>query len=203
MRRILGLAAVGLAALAAGVANGSAAVNGCSGQTYTQPFLPWLDPASYVLDPGATFEDALPGWTLAGGAKVVAGNESYSVNAKGDSHSLSLPPGSSATSAPICVTLAHPTVRFFARNTGSALSALSALSVSVRFPTVLGTATLPIGVVAGGSAWQPTLPILILLNATALVSPNGTIPVQFTFAPLLSGGAWQVDDVYVDPYKSG
>ena len=200
MRRVLGLAAVGLAALAAGVANGSAAVNGCGGQTYTQPFLPWLDPASYVLDPGATFDGALPGWTLTGGAKVVSGNESYSVHGAGESHSLSLPSGSSATSAPICVTLAHPTVRFFARNTGSALSALS---VSVRFPTVLGTATLPVGVVASGSSWQPTLPILILLNVTALVSPNGTIPVQFTFAPLLSGGAWQLDDVYVDPYKSG
>jgi hypothetical protein len=199
VRIVVGLLAAGLGALAIGVAGGGAAVNGCTGQTYEQPFLPWLDPMSYVLVAGGTFEGSLPGWTLSGGAKIAAGNEPFYVHAKGESHSLSLPAGSSVTTASICVTLAHPDLRFFARNTGSVLSTLA---VSVVFPVLGGgKATLPIGTVVAGSSWQPTLPVPIVLNALALLAPNGTIPVSFVFKPLLFGGGWQVDDVYVDPYK--
>jgi len=198
-RIALGLLAAGLGALAIGAAGVGAAVNGCTGQTYQQPFLPWLDPMSYTLVSGGTFEGSLSGWTLSGGAKVVSGNEPFYVHAKGESHSLSLPAGSSVTTAPICVTLAHPDARFFVRNSGSLLSTLS---VSVVFPVLGGTATLPLTPVAAvGSAWQPTLQIPIVLNSLALVAPNGTIQVRFILKPLLLGGSWLVDDVYVDPYK--
>jgi hypothetical protein len=60
-RIVVGLPAAGLGALAIGVAGGGAAVNGCTGQTYEQPLLPWLDPMSYVLVAGGTFEGSLPG----------------------------------------------------------------------------------------------------------------------------------------------
>jgi hypothetical protein len=39
------------------------------------------------------------------------------------------------------------------------------------------------------------------VSALALASPDGAIPIAFRFTA--SGGAWQVDDVYVDPYRSG
>jgi len=186
------------AALAATVGAGSAAAaTGCEGQVYEQPFTRWLDYASYTLVPGGTFESSLTGWTLAGGAKVVSGNEPFDVHGNGESHSLSLPAGSSATTPTMCVTLAHPDLRFFARNTGSSLSALA---VSVTFPTLLGQVTLPVSAVVAGPSWAPTLPLPIVLNTLALVSPDGTIPVSFRFTPVL-GGNWQIDDTYVDPFK--
>jgi hypothetical protein len=98
-------------------------------------------------------------------------------------------------------TATSPTLRFFARNTGSALSQL-AVSVTVR-TTVLGITaetTLPLGVVLGTTTtWQPSLPTLIELSLNQLL--GGTTTVSLRFTPLLVGGAWQLDDVYVDPFK--
>jgi hypothetical protein len=56
----------------------------------------------------------------------------------------------------------------------------------------------PVGVVLGGS-WSPSLPFLFLGNLLPLL-PGQYTPVSFRFTPLL-GGNWQVDDVYVDPWK--
>ena len=56
-------------------------------------------------------------------------------------------------------------------------------------------------VVPGTGVWAPTLPLPFLVNATAAVAPNGTTPLAFRFTAL--SGRWQIDDVYVDPYKSG
>jgi hypothetical protein len=94
----LGLAVVlAVAALRVGATGVSAKTPDCPTYPMSQPFLPWLDLGSYFLMPGGSFENGAPGWTLAGGAKVVNGNESFSVGVAKDSHSLSLPPGSSAT----------------------------------------------------------------------------------------------------------
>jgi hypothetical protein len=92
------------------------------------------------------------------------------------------------------VGLEHPTLRFFARNTGSALSTLR---VDVRVETSLGLVlTLPLAVVVAGSSWQPTLPMPVLVNLLPLL-PGQYTPVAFRFTPL--GGNWRIDDVYVDP----
>ena len=58
------------------------------------------------------------GWTLERGAAVVHGNEPFYVGGGGDACALALPPGGSATTAPVCIGIEHPTLRFFARNTG-------------------------------------------------------------------------------------
>ena len=72
-------------------------------------------------------------------------------------------------------------------------------SIAVRFESTLGLRlTLPIGVVAAGDTWAPTLPLRVIANLLPLL-PGDRTPVQFVFTPL--GGAWQVDDVYVDPYR--
>lgn len=167
----------------------------CSGQILEQTFLPWLDPASYVLLQNGALESS-GGWTLSKGAKLVAGNEPFHVHAANDRSSLSLPAGSSATSPPLCITLFHPDLRFFAVNTGSTLSLLE-----VDVITKLGAIqlTTPVGLVTAGGTWQPTLPMPFLTNLLAPLS--GT--VSFRFRPLGSGGRWQIDDTYVDPYKSG
>jgi hypothetical protein len=97
----------------------------------------------------------------------------------------------------MCVGLGHPTMRFFARKASGGL--LSTLAVEVLFEGLGGTVkSLPIGVVLGGSSWQPTLPFPVIANLLPLV-PGQQTPVAFRFTAL--GGTWQVDDVYVDPWR--
>ena len=78
-------------------------LNGCPAQTIEHPFARWLDNSNYVLAPGGTFEGAMDGWKLTGGAKVVAGSEPFAAHGAGEKNALSLPSGSSATTPPICV----------------------------------------------------------------------------------------------------
>ena len=167
----------------------------CSGQTYRQPFLPWLDPANYVLMAGGTLETT-SGWTLSGGAKLVSGNEPFHVNSKSDSNSLLLPSGSSAVSPTLCITLLHPTLRFFALNAGSGTSTLKVEAITVLLGTKLTT---PIGLLLADGSWRPTLPLAFLTN---LISPV-TGFVAFRLTPIGTGSGWRVDDLYVDPYKQG
>jgi hypothetical protein len=195
--RLIALATLVCVAALAGVAGtqpARAGLLGCDGQTAVQPFTPWLDPSNYVLTTNGSLEST-GGWTFTGGAKVVSDNEPWRVNAPTDSHSLSLPSGSSATTPAFCVTLLHPDLRFFAVNSGSALSTLEVDSIT----TVLGLkVTTPVGVVLAGGSWQPTLPLPFLDGLLSLT--QGT--VQFRFTPLGAGGGWQIDDLYVDPFKS-
>jgi hypothetical protein len=202
-RVLLGLAATAMAMAAmggtasAGVLAPTAA--NCATTTASKVFSPWLDGANYSLAPGGDAEGATTGWTFAGGARVVSGNEPWKVAGRDDAKTFSIPSGGSMTSAPVCVGLDNPTIRFFARRTGGTL--LSTLAVSVRFQTVAGlTATLPIGVVPGlSSSWSPSLPMTVIANLLPLL-PNDKTAVQFKFTPLL-GGSWQVDDLYVDPMR--
>jgi hypothetical protein len=169
----------------------------CEDQSLSQPFSPWLDPSSYTLNSGGSFEDGAAGWSL-NGASVASGNESYGVHGADDSHSLRLGASGSATGSTICVGIDHPTLRFFARNSGSPLSSLA---VDVRFEDASGDVhSLPVGSVAGGSSWHPTAPYPVVANLLALL-PGDMTPVQFRFTA--HGGNWQIDDVYVDPWRNG
>jgi hypothetical protein len=163
----------------------------CSGQQAVQPFLPWLDSASYVLVGGGTFESNSPSWQT-NGATTVAGNEPFYANAATDIDALSLPAGSSAVSTPLCTTLLHPTLRFFVRNTGNPLGQLEVEAIADGI-------SVPIALVLANGAWQPSLPYPILLNALAPLN-GGQANVSFRFTA--QGGDWTIDDVYVDPYES-
>jgi hypothetical protein len=169
----------------------------CAVPELTQPFARWGDRSQYKLVENGAFETGTAGWKLSGGAKVVSGNASQHAHGAGDANSLLLPAGSSATTPPVCVGLAEPTLRYFAkRNSGL----LSTLTVWVEVQLQLGVwVTLPIGVDLGGN-WHPSLPHLVIANLLPLLPPDQTA-VRFKFAPLL-GGSWQVDDVYVDPRSS-
>jgi hypothetical protein len=170
----------------------------CPEQELERPFLRWLDPANYVLVPRGTLETT-SGWTLSRASRV-AGNERFFVHGADERYSLSLPAGSLATTPTQCVGLEHPTLRFFARNTGSVLSLLK---VEVLFEDKLGLIkSLPIGAVAGTSAWAPTLPMPVIANLLPLL-PGELTPVRFRFTPVGLGAAWQIDDVYVDPFRAG
>jgi hypothetical protein len=194
------LAACVLAVLTIAPATAGLAARTCEARAVSQPFLPWLDPLRYFLLPGGDFESS-SGWILGGGAKISAGNEPFYVHGNGDAKSLSLPSGAWARTATICVDSDEPTMRFFTRNSGSLLSTL-VVEARIR-TTLLGVTTetsLPVGVVLGTTrTWQPSLPMMFKLSLNQLL--GGTTTVDFRFSVLGSGGAWQVDDVYVDPFK--
>src|SRR5207248_7976801 len=89
---------VGVVAAPAAQANLLSVLPGsCGNQVESQPFAPWWDFNSYTPVPGGNFEQGRSGWTLSGGgAAISSGNESFHVGGASDSHSLTLPAGSSA-----------------------------------------------------------------------------------------------------------
>jgi hypothetical protein len=164
----------------------------------TQAFGQWGDSSRYTLLPNGGFENGSAAWGLAGGARVVDGNEQFFVHQKSDRHSLYLPEGSSAYSATMCFALADWHLRFLMRNVGSAKGSLR---VSVIVPSLLGSllTVLDGGTVKGGASWAPSPRLALLLsNVTNLL---GTKAVAFRFTPVGSGAAFQIDDVYLDPWK--
>jgi hypothetical protein len=193
---LLGLALALSSLLTAGPATAGVLTESvdCGPQTIERPFSRFLDNAGYTLAPGGDFEGSLAGWKLSR-ARVVSGNERFNVGGTGDSKSLSIDAGGSVTTAPVCVGLEHPTLRFFARSSGPALSLLK---VEVLVETKLGlTVALPIGVATPTSQWQPTLPMPVLANLLPLL-PGDHTAVAFRFRPVGSA-RWWIDDVYVDP----
>jgi hypothetical protein len=186
-RAVAGLTAVFGLLLVAPAAQASVLTASCEGQVLERPFLPWADPAQYVLAPDGGFGAGADGWQ---GGAVIAERSPLS----GDS-ALRLGEDGSATSPAMCVTLAHPTLRFLARNAGELTGTLG---VEVLFEDLGGRVqALPIGVVAGGASWTPTLPMPVVANLLALL-PGGQTAVAFRFTA--RGGDWRIDDVYVDPY---
>lgn len=194
-------ALVTLAATASASAEGRyGQMSNCPTETTVQPFGNWGDTDSYFLAPGGSFESSLTGWTVAGGAKLVSGNETYRVNSAKDKSSLYLPSGSAATSPSICVTTSTPDLRLFVLNTGSATSVLN---VNMTYTNLKGLpTTVKVGSLTGGAAWSLSPQVSFLQNIIPLVNSNGQTWVTFTFAPADKIGHWQVDDFYVDPIKS-
>jgi hypothetical protein len=170
------------------------------GEDLSQPFLPWLDPFNYAFAPNGGLESGLGGWSSSGGGRVVSGNESYAVHGAGETYSLSLPPGASATTPSICIGTLSPTARLFVRNPGSPLSTLR---VEVLYRTALGIRTSAlVGLIGASASWQPTLPLPLLANAIGLpLLTGGSTQIALRFTSQGLGGSWQLDDVYIDPYK--
>lgn len=176
-----------------------AAASNCEQETLERPFARWLDLLQYQLVPDGSFEAGAAGWTLSGGAKVVAGNEPFYVHGAGESKSLSLPRGSSATTPVMCTRIDKPLMRFFAKSSAGLLS-LSLLSVEVLFETAGGQVlSLPVGVVTPTTKWQPTLPLPVLASLLPLL-PGAETPIAFRFKPVGSA-TWTIDNVYLDPAR--
>jgi hypothetical protein len=200
LARLVACAATLTATVLVALPTASAAPANCGVRAVSKPFLRWLDSRDYFLMPGGDFETSA-GWALAGGTRTVSGNEPFYVHSQADTRSLLVPAGGWARTTSICVDHDEATFRFFVRNTGSVLSAL-AVDARVR-TTVLGLTTqtsLPLGLVLGTTqTWQPSLPVLFKLSLNQLL--GGTTTVDFRFTPIGLGGEWQIDDVYVDPFK--
>jgi hypothetical protein len=194
--RLVALTAIALlgTAIFAGGAQGAS----CPYSGAEKVFAPWGDYRHYVLAPDGGFEAGAKGWDLDGGAKAVAGNESFYLNAAADDTSLSLPTGSSAGSPPICMSIDTPVFRMMARNTGDPSSRLR-VTASYKLLGLLRTQT--VATVMAGSAWAPTAPHSTVLTLSTIVGTLIPSAIEIRVTPLDSKGGWQVDDLYIDPFS--
>jgi hypothetical protein len=99
----------------------------------------------------------------------------------------------------VCVAAHSPFFRFQARNTGTPGS----LKVEVLYlngPKFTGEREA--GTISAGATWAPTNRLSL---SQGIMGVNGSstsqATVAFRFTPVGAGGRWQVDDLYVDPYR--
>ncbi len=127
---------------------------------------------------------------------MTAGNESYNVIA--GSHSLAIAANGSATSPSFCVSTAEPSFRFFARRTSGSWGVLN---VVLRWSEANGTThETTVAALQSGTAWTAS-PVLSLAGTLPLWQADETLSTKIVFRPEAYGGAWAIDDVYVDPYS--
>jgi hypothetical protein len=179
----------------------AAAQAACPTSATAQAFAAFGDTAQYSSVPNGDFETGTGGWSLTPGATVAAGNEPWYVGGANDHKSLAIPAGGVAMSNSLCVSEDHPTFRFFARRTSGTWGTLN---VKLLWKDSSGrTNTTTVASINGSdTAWHPTDP-LALASALPLSGTGQTLQVQLVFDPEDFGGAWAIDDVYVDPWNRG
>jgi hypothetical protein len=170
------------------MANAGIAQASCPAAPISQPFAAYGDMAPYELAPQGAFDGDIDGWDLAG-ADLDDG--ALRVNAKG-----------AAASSAVCVDAKRPTWRLFVRRLGRGKAQLR---FDMLFVDESGrTRVVQAGRISSGKGdyddWQPT-PVLELGRGLPLSkSPTGTLSVRLRFTA--EKGAWAIDDVYIDPYRS-
>lgn len=181
----------------------SATSESCVHPLIEQPFTFLGDPLDYVLAPDGSFEGE--GWILEGGAATAAGNDPFPLRSTGveDDSVLSMPSGSSATSAPMCVDLNYPHFRMAIRQVGDGdgrwgwSRADGALRVETLYPTANRPRWRRVETIRPrGNGWMIS-DFLDLEPGRGGEGP-GAREVSIRFSA--SGGeGFEIDDVYVDP----
>jgi hypothetical protein len=200
---LLGMAACAILAVPAAARTqiGPAAAPGsyCDG-TRGQVFSPWGDRSYYARLENGGFENGTGPWLLRGGASVVSGNEPFFISGnRGDSHSLRLPAGSTAYSGFTCFAIGDWHLRFVMKNVGSSTGSLR-VQVVVQDPLIGLLTVLDGGTVSGSGTWAPSPRIFLPLTNVAWLIGNRA--VAFRFTPVGRNAAYQIDDGYLDPWKS-
>jgi hypothetical protein len=203
-RRSVLRAGLALLALAAGAAPAAPAladdavvatttadsVQECRAPVFSQPFLSLKDDRDYVLAPGGDFSDpAGAGWQLSGGARIVDDG--------GAGGRLYMPSRSVAVSPVMCVDMSYPTARMWAQT----LSGDGDVHFAVSYAgTRSELEPKEVGHVKGDHGrWK--------LSGDVKIKPElggkheGWRKVAFVLTAD-DKGAFQVDDVYVDPRMS-
>lgn len=194
--RLAGMVGAALLATATVPAVAGAA---CPTTPTTKAFGIFGDTADYSIVSNGHFEAGTSGWSLTKAA-VASGNESYKVRSKSDAKSLAIQPTGVAVSPAFCVGVEHPNFRFFGRRTSGTWGVLN---VKLRWTGADGkTNDTVVGALSGDpyKSWLAT-PKLPLATTLPLWQSGQTTSVRLVFDPEDFGGAWTIDDVYVDPYR--
>jgi hypothetical protein len=194
--RLAGLVGAALLATATVPAVAAAA---CPATPTTQAFKAFGDTAAYSLVSNGHFESGTSGWSLTKAA-VASGNETYKVRSASDSKSLAIQPTGVAVSPAFCVGVEHPNFRFFGRRTSGTWGVLN---VKIRWTGADGkTNETVVGSLSGDpyKSWLAT-PKLPLATTLPLWQSGQTVSARIVLDPEDFGGAWTIDDVYVDPYR--
>ena len=198
-KKILILAAVLGALIAAPTAQAATEGASCGYTSLSQPFLPWGDEADYVLPKSGTFEGGSTGWTLKNGAKLVSGGNTLRNSTL---KSVYMPVGSYVISPTVCIETNFPFARMFAMTTIPDAYQSATLRVDVIYTdaTYNKTVTEPAGIVSQTSSWEASP--LITVPAPENIKPDwaGKIWLKYQFKPLYRS-AWKIDDFFVDPKR--
>lgn len=185
LRSLLAAAGCSLVALIAAAPASAASLLPSSepcGDEFTQPFTPWGDDNLYKLVPGGDFESGAEGWDLNRRADLVPGTTQF-----GGETVLSLDPGGSALTPPICIDGSEDFSRMLTRSDGR----VSAVVVTVVTERGL---ELPVGAVRGDDEWDASRRFLV--PPYALFGNQTTFQYRFT---AVGFRGTEIDSVYVDP----
>jgi hypothetical protein len=174
----------------------------CAAPSLFNPLVAFKDRRDYFVAPAGDFEDpSLPGWELTGGASVIGGNSAHAVTGATDASSLSLPPGSTATSPQMCVDLNYPTFRFFA--TQLAADTDSELAVDVIYPALARNNVRQAKTfrLKAKDGWQLSDDIKLEPQRLGKVSGWRRIAIRFRVAAGRKPAAYRVDDILIDPRR--
>jgi hypothetical protein len=102
-----------------------------------------------------------------------------------------MPSGSTATTPTMCFAAGDWHMRFVTKGSGQ-------VKVNIIVNSALGVVSvLDGGTVKAGSSWSPSPKVSLLLSNAGGLLTTKAISLRLT----ASGGAAQVDDVYLDPFK--
>lgn len=196
---LLGVPSIAAAGLPIGPISTPATVATCGDPLIENPFLFDGDPLDYVLAPNGSFEDAYGGWLLEGGATQVPGNDPFPIRPDGDESILSLPPGGSATSPLMCVDLAYPTFRF-------ALRQLAPQDGRLKVESMYPDSSRPkwrkvTAIRSSDEGWSLSDHLELNPEQGGVLPGARQVSLRFTFRGAHEGepGAFEIDDLYVDP----
>ncbi len=171
----------------------------CTNPVLSTPLIAFGDLREYFTPPGGRFEDrGDSGWKLSGNAQYNNPNSPFAVLGLTDRESLRLQPGGIATSPAFCVDVNYPSFRFF-------LADFQArggnLKVEVIYPDMKGDNVLLAAKMQSGKEWQLT-PDVMLTPEYAGTDP-GWRKVALRFKASGDNADFRVDDLIVDPYRTG
>lgn len=212
-RSLKAAAVLSLAAAASAVVVSTASA-ACTQLPTTKAFAKYGDQADYSLAPGGGFEGTNT-WTLTGGAKVQAGNES--TGASPGSKSLFMPLGSTATSPEFCVDDTNPYFRFAMKSAhkGGYIAAVLWRNSSGQLTQAEFTSSAFVTTLS--SNWAPSAVSPLATKLTLGTDKAASVQLKIVstgnqnwsdtnlLGSLASNlfGSVNIDSVMVDPYRRG
>jgi hypothetical protein len=191
---VAAMAAVAAVAAPNALAGGGISTSPCAALPTTSTFSAWGDPNQYLPFKGSNFETGPSGWSWAGKANIVNGDDAHLLSVAG-SHAVELPSGGTAKSPPTCVDSTMPSMRFFIKR----VSGTGNLTVTGTLAGVKGSVT-TIASFAGDSTWSPS-PVVTFPTTFMSAFLTGSLNAQFQFTSD-PGTVYRIDDVHMDPFRS-